>query len=133
MTFGNLDVQSIVDDLAGALEEDDFAPPPTPASAAAAAAAFRRADAARKRDERARRRAEGLPDQRVIDAAIVQGLADALKTVDARGHMLRHGKLSGLDVPVAAVIKAALRSLMDRGCEKGAAIRVLQGRVLPIE
>ncbi|MHC2001818.1 hypothetical protein ACYQR9_15465 [Methylobacterium sp. CM6241] len=131
MTFGQHPAQDLLDELAGELEDDDFAPPPTPASAAAAAAAFRRADAARKRDERAKRRAEGLPDQRVIDACITQGISDALKAVDARGHMLRHGRLTGLDVPVAAVMKAALHHLMDRGCEKAVAVRVLQGRVLP--
>jgi hypothetical protein len=131
MTFGQHPAQALLDELAADLEEDDFAPPPTPASAAAAAAAFRRADAARKRDERAKRRAVGLPDQRVIDAAIVQGLLSALRDAGAREHMIRNRTLAGLQVNVDAVMRSALRELIDRGCARDIAPRVLQGRVLP--
>jgi hypothetical protein len=129
MTFGlNSAVQALVDELA---DDDDFAPPPTPASAAAAAAAARRDDAARKRKEREARRAEGLPDPRVVDVAIVQALAAALKGADARGHMSRTGSLKGLSIPAGEILSGAMRALRDKGLDRHVAGRLLQGRLLP--
>ncbi|MCJ2047643.1 hypothetical protein MKK58_24335 [Methylobacterium sp. J-078] len=131
MTFGNAAVQSIVDELADELDQDDFAPPPTPESASAAAAKARRDEAERKRIERARRRDKGLPDARVVDTAIVQALAAAFKAAGARAHMQRTGKLAGLTLDAEAIARAALKGLAGRDIAKDVRWQMIQARLFP--
>jgi len=130
--FDNSAVQSIVDELAVDLEQDDdFAPPPTPESTSAAAAKARRDEAERKRNERAARRAKGLPDPRVVDGLIVQALVEAFKAAGAQQHIQRNGKLGGLMLDAEAIARTALKGLAGRELSKDIRSKIIRDRLFP--
>lgn len=64
--------------------------------------------AERKRTERANRRAAGLPDPRVVDAAVATAMAEALQAADFVGHCQRRGTVAGMTVDVEDVMRRAI-------------------------
>ncbi len=64
--------------------------------------------AERKRAERAARRKSGLPDPRVVDAAVASAMAEALHTADFRGHCVRRGSVAGMTVDVEDIMRRAI-------------------------
>ncbi|MGC5781748.1 MULTISPECIES: hypothetical protein [Methylobacterium] len=64
--------------------------------------------AERKRAERAARRAAGLPDPRVVDAAVATAMAEALHAADFVGHCVRRGSVAGMTVDVEDVMRRAI-------------------------
>jgi len=118
---------------------DDFAPGLAPAPApepeasepierpSARAAAIRRAEAERKREERAKRRADGIPDPRMVDAAIIKAVVAASVR---RGHPQTIAKtkaLSGLAISLQEILVGSLKELVE---VKGVGQKQAKGAVL---
>lgn len=118
-------IQSILDEL-----DEDLSPPPTPESSSAAAAAARRADADRKRAERATRRGAGFPDGRSIDLAIAGALVDVLRENSAGAVVAKRGTLDKLGVKLKPIVEGALRTLVAKGVRPDIALRAVQHRML---
>ncbi|MDH2309169.1 hypothetical protein [Methylobacterium brachiatum] len=64
--------------------------------------------AERKRVERANRKKAGLPDPRVVDAAVASAMAEALHAADFVGHCVRRGSVAGMTVDVEDVMRRAI-------------------------
>lgn len=64
--------------------------------------------AERKRAERAARRAAGLPDPRVVDAAVASAMAEALHAADFVGHCVRRGSVAGMTMNIEDVMRRAI-------------------------
>lgn len=127
-----METSEFIEDMLAELADDhDLAPPPTPASASAAAAAARRDEAERKRRERASRKEAGMPDGRVVDAAIAAAFVELLSMGDARKQILERGSAKGLTVNGSKLIFFARRNLTDRGVSPHAAAQALQQRLFP--
>lgn len=100
-------------------------------SPSAQAAAGRRGEAQRKRVERAERKAQGLPDPRVVDAAI----ASALATVLVKGNAAARIKAKGGDMrvfrlPLETLMTEAMLTLTrGRHIDKTTASKVLAQRL----
>lgn len=100
-------------------------------SASAQAAAGRRGDAQRKRDERAARKAEGLPDPRLIDNAIASALATVLQKGNAAVRIQANGgDLRKFRLPLEALMQEAMATLtLGRHVDKRTASKVLSQRL----
>lgn len=99
-----------------ALHEDE--PVPTLSSASADAAAYRRAEATRKRDERARLKAAGVPPAHAVDSAIASAVAAVLARDGAVEALRAAGKDAVHSVDLIAVMRHAARALVGRGFAK---------------
>lgn len=100
------------DDFAPGLapEPDASAPAETPS---ARAAALRRAEAERKRGERAKRKAEGVPDPRTVDAAIIGAVVAACAR---RGHprtIAQTKSLAGLAITLQDIVGGTMQELVE--------------------
>lgn len=131
MTFGYdtpLDpfIQDIMEELAEVYDQDE---PPRP-SPSALAAQKRREDAERQRRRRAEMRFTGIPDGRVVDAAVSVAVAEGLTRIGARDHILTTGALDDLFLPVKAIIARAKNILVDKGYDRRVAGRALHDRLL---
>lgn len=107
---------------------------PVPAaieSASAAVAAGRRGEAERKRIERAERKAQGLPDPRVVDAAIVSALATVLSKGDAANRIkAKGGNMRLFRLPLEPLLAEAMLTLTQgRHIDKTTASKVLAQRL----
>lgn len=100
-------------------------------SASAAAAAGRRGEAQRKREERAARKAEGLPDPRIVDAAIVSGLATLLQKGNAKARIqAKGGDMSVFRLPLETLMAEAMLTLTQgRHIDRKTAGKVLAQRL----
>lgn len=100
-------------------------------SASAAAAAGRRGEAQRKRDERAARKAEGLPDPRIVDAAIASALATVLQKGDAANRIkAKGGDMRLFRLPLETLMTEAMLTLTrGRHIDKATASKVLAQRL----
>ena len=108
------------------------APLPAPLeSPSAQAAAGRRGEAQRKRDERAARKAEGLPDPRLVDNAIASALANVLQKGDAANRIkAKGGDLKVFRLPLEALMHEAMAVLtLGRHVDKKTASKVLSQRL----
>lgn len=122
-------IQGILDDL----DLDDDAPEDAQAtclSGSALLAAQRRADAERKRLERARRREAGLPDPRTVDAAIVSAIAHVMRENSAAERVARARTMDPFSVPMRSVFREAGRILREeRQIARPAAVQALRDRI----
>jgi len=119
---------AFVASMLDALHEDD-APMPTPASASADAAAYRRAEATRKRDERARLKKAGIPPTHAVDAAIASAVAAVLARDGAVEALREGGKATSFQVDLVSVMRHAGKSLVGRGFAKDAVTQVVRVRL----
>lgn len=88
----------------------DAVAPETPSAKAAAA---RRAEAERKREERAKRRADGVPDPRAVDAAVIGAIVAACVR---RGHgrtISQTKSLAGLPISLQDIVGGAMQELVE--------------------
>ena len=91
-------------------EVEDAVAPETPSAKAAAA---RRAEAERKREERAKKRAEGVPDPRAVDAAVI-GAIVAAAARRGHGRTISHTKsLAGLAISLQDLVGGAMQDLVE--------------------
>jgi len=91
-------------------EVEDAVAPETPSAKAAAA---RRAEAERKREERAKKRAEGIPDPRAVDAAVIGAIVAAAAR---RGHgrtISQTKSLAGLAISLQDLVGGAMQDLVE--------------------
>lgn len=125
-------IQSILDDLG----LDDEAPEEAQAarlSGSALLAAQRRADAKRKRLERARRRDAGLPDPRTVDAAIASAIAYVMRENQAAERVARAGSMEQFRIPMRSVFREAGRILREeRNVARPAAVQALRDRIFAL-
>jgi hypothetical protein len=122
-------IQSILDDL-GCDDEAQEDAQAARLSGSALAAAQRRADAERKRLERARRREAGLPDPRTVDAAIVSAIAHVMRENQAAERVARAGSMDPFSVPMRSVFREAGRILREeRRVARPAAVQALRDRI----
>ncbi|GJD46555.1 hypothetical protein AFCDBAGC_4437 [Methylobacterium cerastii] len=100
-------------------------------STSAQAAAGRRGEAERKRIERAARKAEGLPDPRLVDNAIASALATVLKKGNAAVRIQANGgDLRKFRLPLEALMQEAMATLtLGRHVDKKTASKVLSQRL----
>jgi len=117
--------------LAGLAVDTDETPAPSPASATAALAAARRDEADRKRRERAEKKRDGIPDGRVVDAAIAAGLAEVFSKGDAAGKILLRQTVNGFVFDGRKVLAYAKRNLVARGVSNQAAALALEAKLFP--
>lgn len=104
---------------------DDFAPGLTPAPApepdaseaaetpSARAAAARRAEALRKRGERAQRKVDGIPDPRTVDAAIIGAVVAACVRRGHRRTIAQTKSVAGLPISLQDILGAAMQELVE--------------------
>ncbi|MCJ2035589.1 hypothetical protein [Methylobacterium sp. J-068] len=107
-------------------------PLPSPIeSASAQAAAGRRGEAQRKREERAERKAQGLPDPRVVDTAIVSALATVLVKGNAAARIqAKGGDMSIFRLPLETLMAEAMLTLTQgRHIDRKTAGKVLAQRL----
>ena len=97
----------------------------------AQAAAGRRGEAERKRIERAKRKAQGLPDPRLVDNAIASALANVLQKGDAANRIkAKGGDLKVFRLPLEALMHEAMAVLtLGRHVDKKTASKVLAQRL----
>lgn len=89
--------------------EDDVAPE----TGSARAARERRDAADRKRAERARNRAAGIPDPRVVDAAIATAIAAINRRANFRARAKSQGSFEGLNISLEAILGQAIQELVE--------------------
>ena len=118
---------AFVASVLAALHEDE--PMPTPASASADAAAYRRAEATRKRDERARLKAAGVPPAHAVDSAITSALSAVLLR-DGAVEALRGGRKDAKhEIDLISVLRHASKALVTRGFAKAPVTLVVKTRL----
>lgn len=98
-------------------------------SPSAQAAAGRRGEAERKRIERAKAKAAGLPDPRVIDTALIAALIETLEKGDARRRIRAKGTTRNFLVGLHPLLSDALANLKARGIERDVAAEALRKRL----
>ncbi|GEL42926.1 MULTISPECIES: hypothetical protein [Methylobacteriaceae] len=108
---------AFVAEMLDALREDDE-PMPTPSTASADAAAYRRAEATRKRDERARLKKAGVPPAHAVDSAIASAVAAVLARDGAVEALRTAGKNAVHNVDLISVMRHASKALVGRGFAK---------------
>ncbi len=84
-----------------------------PETGSARSARERRDAAQRKRDERARRKAGGMPDPRVIDSAIATAIADICIRANFRGRAKAKGSMRGLAIGLDAIVGQVMQVLVE--------------------
>lgn len=105
-------------------------PVPAPIeNASSQAAAGRRGEAERKRIERAKAKAAGLPDPRVIDTAIIAALIETLEKGDARRRIRAKGTTRNFLVGLHPLLSDAMANLKARGIERDVAAEALRKRL----
>lgn len=91
-----------------------------------------RDNAGRQREYRARLRASGQPDPRIVDAVIVDALRETLAQDQALERIKAAGSLTGIHVRLSAVLSRAVDVLVEgRGVEIPMARRVVREALLP--
>ncbi|CAA2155404.1 hypothetical protein MBRA_01049 [Methylobacterium brachiatum] len=94
----------------GPSEVEDAVAPETPSARAAAA---KRAEAERKREERAKRKADGVPDRRAVDSAVIGAIVTAAAR---RGHgrtISQTKSLAGLAISLQDLVGGAMQELVE--------------------
>ncbi|MFF9551165.1 hypothetical protein [Methylobacterium fujisawaense] len=86
--------------------------------------------AERKRVERANRRKAGLPDPRVVDAAVATAMAEALHAADFRGHCVRRGSVAGMTLDVEDVMRRAIAHVRAAKVQDGQVSRAAAHQVI---
>lgn len=86
-------------------------------------------EAERKRRERQERKDAGLPDPRIVDAAIAQAFADVCVLGEAPRRIIRDRSTDKVLVYLRAVVEGALRILVDKGYRKEVAVTVILRRL----
>lgn len=86
-------------------------------------------EAERKRRERQERRDAGLPDPRIVDAAIATAFADICILGEAPRRIIRDRSTDKVLVYLRAVVEGALRILVDKGYRKEVAVTVILRRL----
>jgi hypothetical protein len=89
----HLETAHVLAGLVEAMPLDD--PEGAPETGSARSAREKRDAAQRKRDERARREAEGMLDPRVVDSAIPTAIADICIRANFRGRAEAKGSMGG--------------------------------------
>lgn len=115
----------------GIIDPMMLSPPHMPHPPTVSAKARREADRDRKRAERAARREAGAPDPRLLDAAIVDGLRDALASPDRHPGILPHASLR--DVLRHALAHLRARSPADAPLQREAVHRAISKRLAPAQ
>lgn len=106
--------------------EDDGAPE----TGSARSAREKRDAAERKRKERARRRAEGIPESRLVDAAICTALADLSRRQDMRARVKSQRSYNGLHYSLRDLVGQAMEEFVERrGVGQAQAKRALMTRL----
>ncbi len=103
--------------LAGLVEqmpEEVYLDDPAPETGSARTARERRDAAERKRAERARRRAEGIPEPRLVDAAIATALCDLSRRGGLRARVREQKSYEGISYGLADVLGQAMEELVER-------------------
>lgn len=96
------------------LDDPDDDAEGAPETGSARSARERRDAAQRKRDERARRKAGGMPDPRVVDAAIATAIADICIRADFRGRAKAKSSIKGLSIGLDAIIGQVMQVLVEQ-------------------
>ena len=118
---------AFVAEMLNALHEDE--PISTPSAASADAAAYRRAEATRKRNERARRKANGVPPAHAVNEAITSALSAVLLR-DGAVEALREGRKDAKhQVDLISVLRHASKALVARGYAKAPVTLVVKTRL----
>ncbi|MFF9550819.1 hypothetical protein [Methylobacterium fujisawaense] len=86
-------------------------------------------EAERKRRERQERKDAGLPDPRIVDAAIAQAFADVCVLGEAPRRIIRDRSTDKVLVYLRAVVEGALRILVEKGYQKDIAVTVILRRL----
>lgn len=86
-------------------------------------------EAERKRRERQERRDAGLPDPRIVDAAIAQALANVCVLGEAPRRIIRDRSTDKVLVYLRAVVEGALRILVEKGFRQDVAVTVILRRL----
>lgn len=96
--------------------EPTRAPEPTsaPETGSARTARERRDAAERKRAERARRKADGVPDPQLVDRAIATAIGDLSRRGDMRARVRERKSFEGLAFGLDAVLGQAMEELVER-------------------
>ncbi|WP_279356717.1 hypothetical protein [Methylobacterium indicum] len=113
--------------------DDAPAPGPIPERRASKTWGFRRTDAQRKRVERAKRKAAGMVEPSVLDAAIVTAYARMLVEGDAVNLIARRGTMEGMSLSVHRVYEEARTILLEKGATPAGARRMLGERLLGVK
>ncbi|MEE7490580.1 hypothetical protein SAMN02799622_04210 [Methylobacterium sp. UNC378MF] len=101
-----------------------------PESGSARTARERRDAAERKRAERARRRAEGIPEPRLVEAAIATALCDLSRRGGLRARVKEQRSYDGIAYGLDAVLGQAMEELVERrGVAQPQAKRALMQRL----
>ena len=107
--------------LAGLVEQmpeeiylDDPEPVGAPETGSARTAREKRDAAQRKRYERARRRAKGIPEPRLVDAAIAIALCDLSRRGGLRARVKEQRGYDGIAYGLADVLGQAMEELVER-------------------
>lgn len=104
---------------------DDFFPGP----GALPVPPLQETEAERKRRERQERRDAGLPDPRIVDAAIATAFADICVLGEAPRRIIRDRSTDKVLVYLRAVVEGALRILVEKGYRKDIAVTVILRRL----
>lgn len=84
-----------------------------PETGSARTARERRDAAQRKRDERARRKAEGMPDPRVVDSAVATAIAAISRRARFRQRAKAQSSFQGLHLGLEAILGQAIQELVE--------------------
>ena len=102
----------------------------TPETGSARSARERRDAADRKRAERARRRAEGIPEPALVDRAIATALADISRRGRFRQRAKAQSSFEGLAIKLEAILGQAMEELVQRrGVKQQQAKAALRARL----
>ena len=107
--------------LAGLIEQmpeevhlDEPEPESAPETGSARSARERRDAADRKRAERARRRAEGIPEPALVDRAIATALSDLSRRRGLRARVREQKSFEGIAYGLADLVGQAMEELVER-------------------
>ncbi|SDM31294.1 hypothetical protein SAMN05216360_101520 [Methylobacterium phyllostachyos] len=103
--------------LAGLVEqmpEEIYLDDPAPETGSARTARERRDAAERKRAERARRKAEGIPEPRLVDAAIATALSDLSRRGGLRARVREQRSFEGISYDLGGLLGQAMEELVER-------------------
>lgn len=86
-------------------------------------------EAERKRRERQERRDAGVPDPRIVDAAIATALANVCVLGEAPRRIIRDRSTDKVLVYLRTLVEGALRILVEKGYRKDIAVTVILRRL----
>ncbi len=111
----HLEPSALLAGLIEAMPEDIPVDEPCAPETGSARSARERRDAAdRKRAERARRRAEGIPEPTLVDRAIATALADLSRRGRLRARATAQKSFEGISYDLARVLGQAMEELVER-------------------